>query len=154
MTEDRPAEGENQALAQRKNGGVRGLLQHKESLEELVQRMRRIREAEMPKRVGDQEVAEIVGNIRRWNWILRQQCEPERDGQAAPKAACTNRSFEPGAGRTERSKAVRSTPIAPSSDSNDDFDEIARAEADRIQVRQERSEQMKDIHRLLNLFET
>jgi hypothetical protein len=39
MAEEGPADGENQALAERKNRGVRGLLQHEERFEELVQRM-------------------------------------------------------------------------------------------------------------------
>ncbi len=60
MPEERPAEREDQALAERKDRNVRRLLQDKIGLEELRQRMRRIREAEMAQRVGDQEVAEIV----------------------------------------------------------------------------------------------
>ena len=60
MSEDGPADGENQALAERKNRRVGRLLQHEESFEELVQRMHGIRQTKMPEGVGDQEIAEIV----------------------------------------------------------------------------------------------
>jgi len=56
-------------------------LQNKERFEELVQRMRRIRQAKVQQRVGHQQVSEFVVHIGRGHRVMGQQSEPQRDRQ-------------------------------------------------------------------------
>ena len=64
MTEKSPADGQRQTLADRINGAVGGFLKREESLEELVHGVRRIRQTQMPQRIGLEQVAELVINVR------------------------------------------------------------------------------------------
>ena len=87
MAEEYPAECQHQTLPDRENGAIRRLLQHEESLEELVQRMGRIRQAEVQQGVGNQQVAEFVGNIRRGDRMVGQQQQPKRQRARAANSS-------------------------------------------------------------------
>ncbi len=78
---------------------------------------------------------------------MRQECQPERDGQYEENQHAP-------AGFLGQALAIRERRGENQHKRNDEFDEISRAEADGVQARDERSEQVEDIHWLVNLFET
>ena len=68
-------------MADRIDGAVRRLLKNEKRFEKLVQRVRGIREPEMPQRVGDEQMPELIVDIGCGNRMMRKQSEAKADGQ-------------------------------------------------------------------------
>ena len=146
MAEDHPADRQHEALSQRKNRTVGRLLQNKERLEELAAGMRRIREPEMPQCIGEQQVAEIVRHAGRWNWILRNQRQPQRNRQNRQQQhAPTHLLRQPLTVRFDERARKDQKQYQQQRDGK--LDEVGSAETDWIAQRQERAEQVENKHR-------
>ena len=109
--EERPAEGQHEALAQRIDRAVRGLLEDEEGFEKPVHGMRRIGQPEMTQRIGRQQVTEFVVDFGAGNGVAGQQQEAQGNRQRRPAAAGTSRSGRPGAPRKQRAAAARREPV-------------------------------------------
>src|SRR5205085_1028295 len=67
------------SLSGRVHGGISGLLQNVNALEEHPHRMRWIRESSMPERIARKQVAELVMNTGLWHAESRVQREAQKD---------------------------------------------------------------------------
>jgi len=81
QAEDAPPDHHREPLPHRINRAVRRLLQHEKGLEELRQRVWRIGQPEVPQRVGNQQVPELVIEIGRRHRMMTQQQQSQRHRQ-------------------------------------------------------------------------
>ncbi len=81
IPEQKPARCHRQALPEREDRAVRGVLQHEYGFEELAHRVRGVRQSEMPQRIGEQPVTEIVRPAGRGRRSVRQQRQPQQHRQ-------------------------------------------------------------------------
>lgn len=68
-------------MAERINGAVGGLLEDEEGLEKLMERVRRICQAEVQKRIGHQKVTELVVNVWDRHWVIVEEQEAKEYDQ-------------------------------------------------------------------------
>jgi hypothetical protein len=113
--------------------------------EELVQRVGRVRKPQVPQRIGHQQVAELVVDIRRGRRMVGQQCQSQNYRQRRQQQHAPAGSFrQPGRARLE--------PRPPEDRRQGEQkrecqqDEIARAKTERVTERQERAEKVGQKH--------
>ena len=115
MTENEPAERQHEAVPNGVNRAVGGLLEDKVGLKELGQSVGRVGQTEVAQSIGEEDVAELVGDVRRRNGVVDQEREPkgqrqESENQHAP-AGPVRQSCGPGL--EAWGVRIRATPAGP-----------------------------------------
>ena len=131
MVEERPADRHREALADRVNRTVRRLLEHKESLEEPAHGMHRVRQAEVPQRIGDEQVAEFVIDVGRGHRMVGQEREPQHHRERGQQEHAPTRALRQ-AGDVGLDPGTEHQDRAGHHQGQQQFDEIGRAETDGV----------------------
>jgi len=143
--ENHASQKQHQALAHGVDRAVGGLLQNEDGFEEAMQRVDGVRKAQMAERVGEEQVTEVVRAGWRRGREARQQREPQQNRQqrqdghrpAGARRQLLHCRRQPPGGERQHDQQGR----------QGEFDEIARAEPERVVERQKRAEHVEQEHR-------